>query len=62
MNGVKRIQKVTAKAVIAGEGDTILLVQEHDGRWEFPGGKIEFGETAGDASLSTSLPNSLLAR
>lgn len=42
---IKKIQRVTAKAVISS-GGKYLLVQEPDGRWEFPGGKIEFGDTA----------------
>lgn len=36
------VQRVTAKAVIKNE-NKILLVKEPDNRWEFPGGKIEFG-------------------
>ena len=41
---IKKIQKVTAKAILERDGK-ILLVKEPDGRWEFPGGKIEFGDT-----------------
>ena len=41
---IKKIQRVTAKAVITRD-KKILLVQEPDNRWEFPGGKIEFGDT-----------------
>lgn len=36
------VQRVTVKAVIKSD-DKILLVKEPDGRWEFPGGKVEFG-------------------
>ena len=41
---IKKIQRVTAKAVIKKD-DKILLVEEPDHRWEFPGGKVEFGES-----------------
>jgi len=43
-DNIKKIQRVTAKAVIKKD-DQILLVKEPDNRWEFPGGKVEFGET-----------------
>lgn len=41
---IKKIQRVTVKAVITRD-DKFLLVKEPDNRWEFPGGKIEFGDT-----------------
>ncbi len=34
---------ITLKAVIVDHG-TVLLAQAHDGRWEFPGGRIDPGE------------------
>ncbi len=43
-DNIKKIQKVTAKAILEHEGK-ILLVKEPDGRFEFPGGKIEFGDS-----------------
>ncbi|MFA5871937.1 MAG: NUDIX hydrolase [Parcubacteria group bacterium] len=44
---IPKIQRVTAKAVIMNVDGKILLVKEsdRDKRWEFPGGKIEFGDT-----------------
>lgn len=47
-DNIKKIQKVTAKAVLIAPDGKILLVQEPDKRWEFPGGKIEFGDTPED--------------
>jgi len=44
---IKKIQRVTAKAVITKD-NKFLLVEEPDKRWEFPGGKIEFGDTPED--------------
>jgi 8-oxo-dGTP diphosphatase len=43
-DNIKKIQRVTAKAVITRD-NKFLLVEEPDHRWEFPGGKIEFGDT-----------------
>lgn len=45
---IKKIQRVTAKAVIVND-KKVLLVREPDKRWEFPGGKIEFGESPEEA-------------
>jgi 8-oxo-dGTP diphosphatase len=44
---IPKIQRVTAKAVIMSDDGKLLLVKESDRekRWEFPGGKIEFGDT-----------------
>ena len=43
-NNPNQIQRVTVKAIIE-HNNKMLLVEEPDHRWEFPGGKTEFGET-----------------
>lgn len=40
----KAFYRVSIKALILKK-DKILLVQEPDGRWELPGGGMDFGET-----------------
>ena len=36
--------RVSVKALVV-KNNAILLLQEEDGRWELPGGGLEFGET-----------------
>ena len=40
---INQIQKVSIKALFCDQG-RILMMQEKDGSWELPGGKVEFGE------------------
>lgn len=42
------IQRITAKGIISQAG-RVLLVRDHRGKWELPGGRIEFGENPADA-------------
>jgi len=42
-----KIQRITVKAIIY-KNNSFLLVQDHKGRWEMPGGKIDFGEDPKD--------------
>lgn len=37
---------VSQKAVLFGPDDRLLVLREADGGWEFPGGRIDRGETA----------------
>lgn len=37
--------RISVKALVLDEQKRFLLVQEEDGRWELPGGGIDFGET-----------------
>lgn len=46
--GPEKIQRISVKALIR-KGDVVLLVQDHKGKWEMPGGKIDFGERPEDA-------------
>lgn len=41
---IPQIQRVTIKAILRRD-DKLLLVEEPDHRFEFPGGKVEFGES-----------------
>lgn len=42
-----RFYRTSAKALILNEArDKFLIVQEEDGKWELPGGGIDWGETA----------------
>ena len=40
----KQIQKTTIKGIFLNN-DKILFVKDHKGKWELPGGKIDFNET-----------------
>ena len=40
---INQIQKVSIKALFCDQS-RVLMVQEKDGSWELPGGKVEFGE------------------
>lgn len=40
----KQIQKTTAKGIFYSDGK-ILFAKDRKGRWELPGGKVEFNET-----------------
>lgn len=40
----QKIQYTTVKAVLT-YGDCVLLLQDQKGKWELPGGRIDFGET-----------------
>ncbi len=40
----KQIQKTTVKGIFYNDGK-ILFAKDHKGRWELPGGKVEFNET-----------------
>ncbi|MBI3458916.1 NUDIX hydrolase [Candidatus Azambacteria bacterium] len=40
----KQIQKTTVKAIFYNNGK-ILFAKDHKGKWELPGGKVEFNET-----------------
>jgi len=42
-----QIQRITTKAIIHKEGK-VLLVEDHNGKWEMPGGKIDFNESPND--------------
>ncbi|MFA5413182.1 MAG: NUDIX hydrolase [Patescibacteria group bacterium] len=40
----KQIQKTTVKGIFCNDGK-ILFAKDRKGRWELPGGKVEFNET-----------------
>ncbi|MCR4284142.1 MAG: NUDIX hydrolase [Parcubacteria group bacterium] len=42
-----QIQRITTKAIIYRDGK-ILFVKDSKGKWELPGGKIDFGEKPED--------------
>ena len=44
----KQIQKISAKGVFLKDRK-ILFTKDHKGRWELPGGRIDFNETIEDA-------------
>lgn len=39
------LYRISAKALILDDQKRFLLVQEDNGRWELPGGGLDFGET-----------------
>lgn len=43
-----QIQRVTTKGIFYRD-KKILFVKDHKGKWELPGGRIEFGETPENA-------------
>jgi len=43
-----QIQKVTIKGIFY-DNKKILFVKDHKGKWELPGGRIEFNETPANA-------------
>lgn len=52
---------VAVKALIFEDGKLLLLNKKHEGFWDIPGGRIEFGETIESAlkrELAEELPNS----
>ena len=44
----EQIQKISTKAIFYQDGK-ILFVRDYKGKWELPGGRIEFGETPENA-------------
>ena len=40
----RQIQKTTVKGIFCKDGK-ILFAKDHKGKWELPGGKVEFNET-----------------
>ena len=40
----KQIQKISAKGIFFKDGK-ILFAKDHKGKWELPGGRIDFNET-----------------
>ncbi|MBU0637210.1 NUDIX hydrolase, partial [Patescibacteria group bacterium] len=40
----KQIQKMSAKGIFLKDGK-ILFAKDHKGKWELPGGRIDFNET-----------------
>lgn len=44
----EKIQRVTVKAIIR-KGNQVLLAEDQKGKWEMPGGKVDFGERLEDA-------------
>jgi len=40
---MKKIQQVSVKALIT-KNNKVLMLRDHKGKWELPGGRINFGE------------------
>jgi 8-oxo-dGTP diphosphatase len=52
-----KIQRITVKAILC-KNNKILLVRDQKGKWELPGGRIEFGENI-DETLKRELAEEL---
>lgn len=39
-----KIWQVTIKGLVFDDEEKLLLLQENDGMWELPGGRVEHGE------------------
>jgi 8-oxo-dGTP pyrophosphatase MutT (NUDIX family) len=53
--GNDKIQLVFAVACVLRDGAALLQRRGDDGRWGFPGGAVELGETAHDAAVRETL-------
>jgi len=69
MENKKEQQKVVVAACIRDDKGKILLAKRVDflnlkanGKWEFPGGEIEFGELALEPKSGRVLPAGIFAR
>lgn len=40
----ERIQRISIKGLVS-QDHKVFMVKDHAGNWEFPGGRIDFGET-----------------
>lgn len=43
-----RFYRVSTKAFVVNAETKLLLIQEHDGRWELPGGGLDYNESMHD--------------
>ncbi len=44
-----KLQQVSIKGLLCRDNKTLLLKTAESGRWEFPGGRIDFGESVEEA-------------
>lgn len=49
LKGIKKIQQVSVKGILCHSGKVLILKTARSGRWELPGGRMDFGETAEEA-------------
>lgn len=45
------VYRISVKALITDDDGKFLLCQEEDGKWELPGGGLEYGETPQEALI-----------
>ena len=50
--------KVDVRAVVFHEGEVLLVREKHSGRWTFPGGWADVGDTPGAAAVRETLEES----